>query len=78
MAVLRLAGQLLEAPGIAEPYSSVNLSEKNLGTFLAMNDLFGTLRKTIGFSVKPSRSRSVALTKLDEASMWVNRAISKG
>lgn len=78
MAVLGLAGRFLEEAGSAGPYDSVHLEGEKLGQVYALNDLLGALRMTIDLVAPFGRDRAVALTKLDEVSMWVNRAIAKG
>jgi hypothetical protein len=79
-AVHGLARQLLEAPPSPESFAPVELDadEAEVGQVQAIGDLFRALAETIKFVVPISRSRSVALTKLDEASMWVNRGITRG
>jgi hypothetical protein len=78
LAVLGMARRLLAAPSIAGAYDSVTPSAGDSGLILAMNDIFELLEIIIAERVVECRSRSIAITKLQEASMWANRAASKG
>lgn len=44
---------------------------------LAQSSAFQALRDHINCSIKPSRERSIALTKLDEAELWYERGLQE-
>lgn len=75
--VLGVARQFLAEPLPTPFYAPSNSGPEELGTIAALNDIFGTVREVIEFAVPSCRSKSLALTKLDEASMWANKAVAK-
>jgi len=57
-------------------YVGVNTEQQKVLSDL--NDAFAALEERIVIHVPAGRRKSLALTALEEASMWANKAISKG
>lgn len=52
-------------------------SDAQLTKMNALREGFSELAQEIGANVQESRYRSLALTRLEEAAMWVNKAITR-
>lgn len=57
------------------PFSYQAPTPNQVVTIKDLRDGFWSLYERIVKDVYPSRERSLALTKLEEANMWVNKAI---
>lgn len=58
-------------------FGSVEVDQHKSGLIESCNDHFTVLELFLN-NVVGSREKSIALTKLEEASMWVNKAIARG
>jgi hypothetical protein len=52
-------------------------TEAQLATMQGLRESFAKLAREIGANVPESRYRSLTLTSLEEAAMWVNKAITR-
>ena len=58
-------------------YQFIKPSEEQIAKMQDFRDKFEVLHKEIEESVDHSRGRSLCLTKLEEASFWLNKSITK-
>ncbi len=56
-------------------FASVNPTEEQLKSMTEFRNQFARLAEEITFRVPDGRERSLTITKLEEASMWLNKAI---
>ena len=58
-------------------YQYIKPSAEQIEKMQVFRDKFEALQKEIEDSVEHSRGRSLCFTKLEEASFWLNKAITK-
>ena len=58
-------------------YQYVLPTDEQKALMQSFRDKFEVLQKEIGEAVEHSRGRSSCFTKLEEASFWLNKAITK-
>lgn len=59
------------------PFAHVELSQHQKDQITSARMLFDTVYSAI-CEIPEGRERSIAITKLEETAMWVNKAISRG
>jgi hypothetical protein len=79
-ALLDVAGLLVETDPVTGPFASVHVDPDGyaMGRINAVKQLIGTVAEVLKHTMPHSRSRSLALTKLEEASMWATNGIARG
>lgn len=58
-------------------FDSVEITEKQQTEMLSLKDLYKQIEELIDKTEMSPREKALALTKLEESAMWVNKAISK-
>jgi len=58
-------------------YQYISPSEDQIAKMQIFRDKFEALHKEVEEQVDSSRGRSLCLTKLEEASFWLNKSITK-
>jgi hypothetical protein len=58
-------------------FDYVQPNENQVTSMQLLRDKFTDLESTIKANTTPSREQSLALTKLEEAAMWANKAVSR-
>ena len=58
-------------------FQYIKPSEEQIAQMQKFRDKFEELQKEIEQEIKHSRGRSLCFTKLEEASFWLNKAITK-
>lgn len=58
-------------------FSYIQPTEEQIAIMQKYRELFANLYKVIDNEVENSRGKSLTLTKLEEANMWLNKALTK-
>ena len=79
-AILDMAGLFVEEDSATGPFASVHVDPNShtMGHIKAVKQLLGAVAEVLKRTMHSSRSRSIALTKLEEASMWAANGIANG
>ena len=59
---------------MTNPFEARTPTEKSVGAIKAMRDNFKVIYDVL-LSIPEARERALAITKLEEAAMWANKAI---
>lgn len=62
-------------PSCKDPFVYVKPTSEQVGRIQEIRDACHYLHVLIQAAIQPSRERSLAITKLEEVSMWCNKAI---